>query len=509
LVTGTAEDPGVEAIVADLTRDIACLPPGRALTIAEFSAARLTVWKIRSDGAGTPRVRYWWYDWSSLRTQGQPVQGQPVQGQPVQGQLSQRELLDRIRPEDDSRVVLTRTEPAVAAVRDPGDAGRAFEMARNMYPRARVFRSAPPVDDLLKEATARMPLPPSVWYELVLLRRTRSGRLELTAQQMFLPEARRGDSRTFTVRCEASDENGTVFAVVARDAAFSFELVSMASARIPPGTYHVTATLLRPGRVRFDGLPVKLSEDGRSWLDVVAAVPDRLDVIGPSHLIVALEVCGSADGLQARVDRAGQLIAQVRADADGPVAFSLLTYASHSHDRRTGDEPVTALAWAQTEAAPLDRRLDRLRARDPALSRYPRAAQIECMLAEVMRRLRGPEAVAAGRPVLVTIGDKPAFPAHVDPATGIIPCPQRNDWRPIFLRLAEEHAGMAFGVIRDDEAVDDMPDDPVDDIWRNLGTDASATLVTFDARRFAVGLGLLSATMQYLPLPLAAPEGAD
>jgi hypothetical protein len=375
------------------------------------------------------------------------------------------------------------------------------------YRHARAFPSPVSVDDLLEEATARVPLPPSVWYELVLLRRSRSGRLELTAQQLFLPEASRGDIRLFTVRCEASDENGTVFAVAARDAAFNFELVSLASARIPPGTYDITATLLRPGHVRFDGLPVKLTEDGRNWLEVVAAVPDRLDKIGPAHLIMAIELCGTADDLAARVGRVRQLISDVRDGADGPVAFSVLTYASHSHDRRTADEPVTFLAWAQTEARPLDDRLRELDERKPALSRYPRAAQVECMLAEVAQRLHGSEAASAARPVLVTVGDKPAFPHRLDPASGILPCPQRNDWRATFLGLTHDHAGMAFGVIRDGEP-SGAPDRRDDDIWHRLGTDASATLKTFDARSFAVGLGLLSATIHYLPLPLAVSEGA-
>ena len=153
-----------------------------------------------------------------------------------------------------------------------------------------------------------MPLPSSLWYELVLLRRRRSGRLEFTAQQLFLPEARRGDTRQFTVRCEPSDDNGTVFAVAARDAAFEFQLVSMASAKVPPGTYRLIATLLRPGRVRFDGLPVKLRTDPRDWLDVLAEVPERLDAYGPSHLIVAVECCGTDAQVEARIDRAGQLL---------------------------------------------------------------------------------------------------------------------------------------------------------------------------------------------------------
>jgi hypothetical protein len=295
--------------------------------------------------------------------------------------------------------------------------------------------------------------------------------------------------------------------VAARDAAFNFELVSLASARIPPGTYDVTATLLRPGRVRFDGLPVKLTEDSRNWLEVVAAVPDRLDKIGPAHLIMAIELCGTADDLAARAERGRQLVRDVRDGTDGPVAFSLLTYASHSHDRGTADEPVAVLAWAETEARPLDDRLGELEKRKPAVSRYPRAAQVECMLAEVAQRLHGSETAPAARPVLVTVGDKPAFPHRLDPASGILPCPRRNDWRATFLGLAQDHAGMSFGVIRDGDP-GGAPDNRNDDIWRRLGTDASATLETFDARSFAVGLGLLSATIHYLPLPLAVPEGA-
>lgn len=499
LVTGTAEDPGVEAILAGLTRDITRLPLGKSLTVAEFTPPRITVWKVRSDSRGTPRVWYWWHDWSSVRSW---------------DLLDEGELLDRIRPEDDTCIVLARTglaEPQVRAAEVPGarEADRAFEIARDKYRHAPAFRSAVCVDDLLKEATARVPLPSSLWYELVLLRRHHSGDLELTAQQLFLPEARRNDTRAVTIRCEANGENGVAFAVVARDATFSFELLSLASARIPPGTYEVTATLLRPGLVRFDGLPVRLQADSRNWLDVLAMLPSSLDLIDPAHLIIAIELCGSADVIRARLDRAGQLIDQVRGGSDTPVAFSLVTYASHSHDRKTDDEPVNALAWTETRAIPLERSLRSLNARAPAPSLYPRAAQVECMLAEVTGRLREPDAAAAGRPVLVTIGDRPASPHRIDPSTGIIPCPQRHDWRVLFRGLAEDHAGMAFGVIRDVEEEEGVPGIPANDIWHCLGTDASASLSAFDARQFAVSLGLLSATTRYVPLPLAVSNGAD
>ena len=491
-MTGTPLDPGLEAIVVGLTRDITRLPLGKALTIAEFAAPGVTVWTVRPDNSGTPRVRYWRYEWSSLR---------------AWDLLSEGELLDRIRPEDENLIVLARTGPRQSANRDAQDADRAFALAEEKHPHAAAFSTAASVDDLLGEATARVPLPSSLWYELVVLRRRRSGRLELTAQQLFLPEARRGDTRSFTLQCAPSDSHGTAFAVVARDAALSFDLVSMASGRIPPGTYYVTATLLRPGVVRFDGLPARLSTDDRSWLDIRAALPDSLDMISPAHLILAVERCGTADEVRARLERASQLVDEVNAGA-GPVKYSLVTYASHSHNRMKPDEPVTVHAWQSSDAGLLEQELRALRGRDPAQSLYPRAAQVECMLAEVAGQLRE-AGTAAGRPVLVTIGNKPPSPPRVDPVTGILPCPRRNNWGATFESLADTHPGMAFGLIRDHDEDDGPPSDRSSDIWRRLGTDGRASLDRYDARRFAVGLGLLVATPQQLPLPLAVIEGAD
>jgi hypothetical protein len=491
-VRGATGDPEGEAVLAGLTGEIGRLTAGEALTIAEFAPDKVTVWKIRADSCGTPRIWYWPRHWDSLRNG---------------GVIDERELISFTRPEDDSRMLLARTEFAAASPPADHDPARGYDIARAAYPRAGTFRSTASVDDLLDEAIARVPLPQ--WYELVLLRRRPSGRLEFTAQQLFLPGARRGDIRTFAVRCEPSDENGTVFAVAARDAAFEFRLVSMASAKIPPGSYNVTAALLRPGAVRFDGLPVKLREDTRNWLDVLATVPERLDVFSPAHLIVAVEVCGSAAEVEGRVDRASQLIGDIASGADGPVRFSLLTYAAHSFDRRTDEEPVMVLTWADDDHDLLDRLLLWLRVRGPAKVRYTRAAQIECLLAEVALRLKGPEGAAAGRPVLVTIGARTAFPHRIDPVSEIIPCPLHYDWRVILRQLSEDHAGMAFGAIRDCDS-GEGPLDPEDEVWRLLGSDARAELAAaFDVRRFAVGLGLLSPALQYIPFPLTDHEGAD
>jgi hypothetical protein len=494
-VTGGPADADDEAIVSSLAGDIASLTTDKPLIIAEFHTNKVTVWRVRLDSCGTPRVRYESRTWDLLQ---------------AWGMLDETALAAYIRPDDGNRMVLARTGSDAARSVAGGDADRAFTVTREKHRQARAFRSAAAVDDLLEEATARVPLPSSVWYELVLLRRTRSGRIEFTAQQLFLPEARRGDTRTFNVRCEPSDENGTVFAVAVRNAALDFQLLSMKSASIRPGTYTVTATLIRPGSVRFTGLPAKLRDDARSWLDLLAVVPERLDVADPAHLIIAVEACGTPADLRARADRARQLISDAAEGADSPVRFSLLSYAVHTHDRRIPDEPVTTLVWAEADARVIDQRLGRLSARVPTRAGHGRGAQIECLLAEVARRLRQPEAAAAGRPVLVMIGERPASPHRIDPVSRVLPCPLRNDWRADLRSLSEAYDGMAFGAIRDGGDEDDpLIEDPSEAVWPILGTDAYARADVFNPREFAIDLGLRSPTLQYLPFPLFIPEGAD
>jgi hypothetical protein len=489
-------DADGEAIVSGLAADMAHLTAGSLLMIVEFHATKVTYWRVCPDPSGVPWVRDESRTWDSFR---------------ISNVFDDSILTASIRPDDDTRLVLARTGARIPGNADDSDAGRAFDVASQAFPKARTFYSVSAVDDLLEEATARVPLPASVWYELVVLRRTPSGRVEVTSQQLFLPEERRGATRTFDIRCEPSDENGTAFVVAARNAAFEFQLLTMRSARIPAGTYTITATLRRPGVVAFTGLPVKLLDDARNWLDVVATVPERLDAVSPAHLIVAIEACGLPGDFDTRVDRARQLIGDVRAGTDGQVRFSLLSYAAHLHQRRTPDPQVRVLAWAEPDPRVLDRHLDGLRDRGPVDTGRARAAQIECMLEEVTRRLRSPEAVLAGRPVLVTIGGRPSFPHRIDPATRIFPCPHHRDWRTLLLGLRENHAGLAFAAIRDGAAEfeDPFAEDPADEIWRHLGTDSYARAAAFDPRRLAVDVGLRSPAPQYLPFPLAISEGAD
>jgi hypothetical protein len=347
----------------------------------------------------------------------------------------------------------------------------------------------------------RVPLPQA--YDLVVLRRTQSGRLELGTQPLFLPGARRGDIQRFTVRCLPAGETGTVFAVVASDTPGDFRLISIAAANISPGRYDLTATLLPPGpldRIRLDGLPVELRTDYRSWQEIVASTPGRLP--GPTHLIVAVEICGSAAKVEARIDQASRLISHVASSTQGQVRFSLLSYGSHSPARRIDDVPVTILSWGDGNHDTLERSLQWLRARGPAISPYPRAASIECMLAEVSRQL-SEQQTPASRPVLVTIGSRPAFPHRVNPVTHIVPCPLRNDWLAILRQLRDDHPEVTFGAIHDGKP-DDPQQDMAYDIWQFLGAHARAQVTSeSDVRRFATDLGLASPGLQYIPLPLA------
>jgi hypothetical protein len=478
LVTGAAADMADDATLASVARLIARIPGGGAVTAVEFGADEVTVWEIRPDLAGTPRVRYWPMGWDSLYRA---------------GVLAEHELMNLIQPGGRSPALLVRSGPHSPF------AERAFSAAGNFYRDIKPHRCAAPLRQLLPEAVARVPI--SQWYELVVLRRAPSGRLVLTAELLFPPDARRHDAQTITLRCEASDGHGTVFAVVSREAGPEFRLVSMGSARVPAGRYRVTATLLRPGAVRFDGLPVTLAPDSRSWLDVLAAVPPRLAGTRPAHLVVAVESCGSGDQVYERAERAARFVQDVANAAAGPMRFSLVGYGAHSFRRRTAEEPVELLAWAEEPGAVLDR-LQSLSTRGGADSGYSRAAAIECMLAGVSRELSGERALPR-RLVLVTIGTRPAFPHRADPVSEILPCPHRRDWRRLLQRLRDDHPGVAFGAIHDSYPWEDE-NKPAEEVWRLLGGDALSRTDSIDSSRFAADLGLLDKA-QYVPFPMVVP----
>jgi hypothetical protein len=208
--------------------------------------------------------------------------------------------------------------------------------------------------------------------------------------------------------------------------------------------------------------------------------------VKPSHLICMVEVSGTGQEIE-RLDRIRQLVG-VACEANSELRMSLISYGSHSVSTRLREWPVTVLAWDSTSSVLL-RQLSNLEEGNAASDEYLLAAQIECALAEVTRRLSETE----GRAALITAGSRPAFPLRMIRDSRTLPCPKRNDWRAI---LAELHGrGTTFGAIHDHGYEYDYCGRPVDtlnDIWAELGMDANATVAEIDIYRFAGALGLLS-----------------
>lgn len=444
--------------------EVALLDKGTIFSVVEFGADGITGWEVWQDKAGVPRARHWPCEPASDRTDPSVL------------------YEHRLRPLTTGRRLLIIFDALHELYAD------AFEVLRAARPEAPVYYCTVPLASLLRDVIAEIPL--TCWYELVVLRQTESRRLVLDSRQLFPPGAQRGYREQFRIRCEPSDEHGTVFAVVAVEAR-RFQLVSVQSAAIAPGVYEPTAVLLRPGHVDFQGLPGKLRTEPRRWPSLVSAVPARLDRPPPTHLVCVIEVSGPTDQFRRRIDRIQDLIAHTDG-TDGQLSVSLISYGPHAFDRRVPDEPAKVLAWAADSKTVL-LALDKLGERKLVEGEYPRAAQLECALTEVARLL----SVRDGRPVLVTAGSRPPFPPRVDIRSEILPCPDRRDWRRPLQKLYGV-PGITFGA---------LPDQDADaEIWTRLGREALEPLDVVDVRRFAADLGLCGTAVP-VPFPLIDTNG--
>jgi hypothetical protein len=332
-------------------------------------------------------------------------------------------------------------------------------------------------------------------YELVVLQQARDRRLELSTIGLFYPGAHQGDRKPFRVRCVSGPgESGTAFVVVTSLRPQDYEIHSVQAIKLPPGSYDVTARLVAWGDVRFSGPPGRWREDRRSWPEIVATIPDQLDQPVLTHLIVAIEVSGDPDLVLERIDRAAQLIRRAVGGGGEDLRVSLVCYGPHRVHREDAEQSPRILSWAQGSEDALAELTLLTEQPCPALG-YWRAAQLECLLTMLTARIKPSE----GRPVLVTIGSRPAFPAQLDSTSEIIPCPERHDWRTAWETLSR-NADIAFGAIRD-KGGDEQ-------VWSFLGRSASAHLNTADLHRFTADLGLSPGKALSIGLPLVVPEGA-
>jgi hypothetical protein len=465
-VNGENEEPGRNALIENLADSVRALGDRNALTIAELGAGGVVAWDVRRDANGVARAWYW-----------PPVPWSAVYND---GVLVDEELRRVTRSENGSSLLYVATSADELAV-------ETLDWLRASNPDVVTFQCTASLSSALREVLADDPL--TRWYDLVVLRQTRSGRLALARLKLFSPEAASGNlSEPFTIRCAHSDRSGTAFAVVSsRSRQRDLRLVSVQSAKIPADTYQdVVAELRGPGLVSFHGLHVQLREDHRSWQELIDAVPDRLERIPPSHLVIVVEVSGTTDEFDRRLDLAGQLIQEVVKSKASKLAVSVVAYGSHAVERGVPDEKPRVLTWASSADIALAE-LGQLGQRGPMRARYVRAAQLECALAETADRLTGQH----GRPAVVTIGSRPPFPPRVE-ASEIVPCPRRTDWRSVLSRM-REHVGVTFGAIHDS---------PDNQIWQHLGGNATAGMETFSARRFAIDLRLMSSAVEQIPFPI-------
>ncbi|WP_066944211.1 hypothetical protein [Microtetraspora fusca] len=447
------------------------------LTLVVVAADGVTAFLLHRDDNGCPRGRSWSATWADL------VGERGWDADPA----GTREAVVRA-----SRAPSSSGEVILVAV-SSGDpkAEQALDWLRAAHPAAQVLRAEPPIAALVREVMADDPLTRS--YELVVvLADPGSGRPRLTSRQLFPLGSRPGARTRVAVRCEAAGPYGTAFAVVTWQGPAP-RLLSVQSAPLVPGRYEVTAELVRPGRVRFTGLP-ELSPDPRDWDQLVSALPDRLPGgVGPAHLVCAVEVCGADDQVAERLSRARQVISFASGELGDLLRVSLLAYGAHSYDPSAPELPVRVAAWKTDAGEALDA-LDALEERGAVAGGYPyhpHAAQLEDMLAVVVERLDWADPTPA---VVLTVGGRPPHPARTDPSR-LLPCPHRHDWRKL-LALLRKRQGTVLGAICDQAA------DQAHQAWHGIGAAALAPLEAVDVRGLAAALGLVTPSPVHLPFPL-------
>ncbi|HXL88555.1 MAG TPA: hypothetical protein VN969_06145 [Streptosporangiaceae bacterium] len=447
-----------------LDREIGRLQARESFHVVEFAVDGVIFWQISRDNNGTPRAEHW-----PPRAVGEDA-----------GEFNRSLVVRRLT--DGGQVIFVRSSPDVIS-------GEVLALFREIIPNMEVIDCIAGFEDVLRASIKDSPLISD--YELVLLRKTRSGRLDLEPVRMFTQGQQQPDrSRTIRVKCARSDERGVAFAIVTKERARDFQLMSIQSAELGPGEYELTAELLRPGRVRFHGLPasVKLRNDHRTWGELLGAVPARLQAPQPAHLVCLVEVSGTSEQIEKRTDRVREVIRAAGA-SEGLLTVSLLSYGAHSFERKIPEEPVRELVWAAPGAEAFAA-LDELEQHVPVANDYRYAAQLECALARVAGRVDPRE----GRLVILTVGSRRPFPPRADPQLDILPCPHRNNWRKYVEVLSGKDPRLALGSIHDKDTRDL-------DVWRELGRTAIFTSDVVDAWHMAATLGIGAAPVN-VPFPL-------
>ncbi|WP_406312712.1 hypothetical protein OHA77_29745 [Streptosporangium sp. NBC_01639] len=459
-----------------IAQALADLADTDSLILVEVAADGITTFLLHRDDNGRPRGRSWSVTWPGLAGE---------RGWDADPARAREAVLRTARASSTSADVILVAESSA----DPR-VEQALAWLRAAHPASQVLQTGAPIAARIREVMADDPLTRS--YELVVLVDPGTGRPRLTSRQLFPLGSRPGARSLVSLRCEAAGAHGTAFAVVTWQGPEP-RLLSVQSAPVTPGRYEVTAELVRPGRVRFTGLPA-LSPDPRDWNQLVAALPDRLARgTGPAHLVCAVEVCGADDQVAERLGRARQMISSASGALGGLLRVSLLSYAAHSYDPSAPEFPVRVAAWEAGAGEALDAlgTLEEQGAMARGYPYHPHAAQLEDMLAVVVERLGRADPASA---VILTVGGRPPHPARTDQSR-ILPCPHRHDWRKLLAALRQRQ-GTVLG------AICDQPADQAHQAWHRIGATALAHLEAVDVRGLAAELGLVAPSPVHLPFPL-------
>ncbi|MFV2171652.1 hypothetical protein [Actinomadura sp. LOL_011] len=458
-------DPG-EELQKSLTKSIRALSGHHRLIVVEAAADGINAYRVSRDATGVPAGRFWHRTWEDLSADGAPSKDLVVRA---------------ARLDPDAATLLACTFP------DGAEPAQAIAWLQAAVPDAQTHMApGAAIGEMLRAVIADEPL--TQLYELVTLAADPTGRLRFTGRVLFPVGSRRHDTVPLDLRFHPTDDLGTALAVVSWSDR-RFRLVSVQRATVPPGRYEAIAELDRPGRVRFHGLPDDPVRDDRTWDELVAAVPERLPPAPPDvHLVCAIETAGPPEQVAARLDRGGQFVRAAAAGGGRGPTVSLVAYGPHAFVRR----PPPAVKVIADRRSPEDaqRVLDALRDREPGDPGYPRAAAVECALAEVERLLT---AADTARPALLVIGDRPPHPASVHPSE-VLPCPAAADWERA-LRGLQRRPGFVCG------AVTDRPARRADPFWTHLAGDALAGQDAVDVPGLGARLGLGPAEPRHVPFP--------
>ncbi|MDX6739056.1 hypothetical protein [Actinocorallia sp. A-T 12471] len=428
---------------------------GRALIVVSVTGERISVWKVKRDDMGIPRARRASFSPDSLTESGERY-----------GPATVNSALARVGvAETDAVLVVAAPDLAFAEV-----GGR------------RVIVSAAPVRDALGTAIADEPL--TQMYELVTLRATVGGRLELGAVPLFPMGTQRGATARVPVRFTAREEDGTVLAVVASTPwERVFRPVSVLRAHTAPAARDLRVDLAGPGRVGFPDVPGTVVPEARPWAELVDALPGRRAPRPEGttrHLVCAVETGSPGTTRQTMSERVAMLRSLVQTCPVG-TRISLVGYGPHTFPRAGDGSAPEVLCWAEPVPVFLDR-LAELERRPVATEGYPLAARLECAFALVAAQL----AARASDTALLVVGARPPFPPRVHPSQ-ILPCPRRHDWSS--LAAALRGRGVRIAAVRDGREAPGF--------WRELAPGALFDAAARDQEGVAAALRLAGRGEQY------------